>query len=58
MSVEPDILELGFEHGLQELASSIPKSGFDRVETVVEKIFLGLDFRLRPQGRRGMARQA
>jgi hypothetical protein len=44
------LLGFGFEHRLQELAGSIPKLGFNRVESVVEKMFR-LDFRL-PQPRR------
>jgi hypothetical protein len=50
------LVELGFEHGLQEVASSISKASFDRVEPVVEKMFVSLDFRLRQEGRRAMAR--
>jgi hypothetical protein len=49
------LLELGFEHGLQELASAIAKASFDRVEPVVEKLPRRLDFRLRQARRRDMA---
>ena len=44
------LIELALEHRLQEVARSIPKASFDRVEPVVEKIFLGLDFRRGTKG--------
>jgi hypothetical protein len=47
--------ELGFEHRLQELAGSIPKLAFNRVEPVIEKMCRCLDFRLRQARRRDMA---
>jgi hypothetical protein len=54
-SVASGRVELGFEHCLQELASSISKLGFNRVEPVVEKMLRCLDFRLRQANRRDMA---
>jgi hypothetical protein len=47
---------LGLEYGLQEFAGSIPQHGFDRIEPIVEKVLRRLDFRLRQERRRAMAR--
>jgi len=49
------LVELGFQHGLQEVANSIPKASFDRVELAVEKMAARLDFRLRQAGCPDMA---
>ena len=32
------LIELGFKHGLQEFVGSIPKTSFNRIEPVVEKV--------------------
>jgi hypothetical protein len=37
-------VELGFEHGLQEFAGSIPQSSFDRIKPVVEKVHRSFAF--------------
>src|SRR6516162_9692346 len=48
-------VELGFEHGVQELTGSIPQASFNRVEPV-EKVHRSLSFRLRLVSYRAMAR--
>jgi hypothetical protein len=49
------LVELGFEHGLQEFAGAIPKASFNRVEPVVEKLHRSFGFRLRWVRHRAMA---
>ena len=39
-----NLVELGFEHGLQEFAGSIPKACFNRIEPVVENVSRRLNF--------------
>ena len=39
-----NLVELGFEHGLQEFAGSIPKTCFNRIEPVVENVPRRLNF--------------
>src|SRR5204863_1330791 len=49
------LVELGFEHGLQERANSIAKARFDRVEPVVEKLAARLNIRQQRARGRAMA---
>ena len=49
------LVELAFEHGLQEFANPIAKASLDRIEPVVEKVLRRLDFRLRKAGCRAIA---
>jgi hypothetical protein len=49
------LVELAFEHGLQQFAGPIPKPGFNRIEPVVEKGHRSFGFRLRLVGHRATA---
>jgi hypothetical protein len=49
------LVELAFQHRLQEAANSTPKASFDRVKLVVEKMHCRLGFRLRQANRRDIA---
>jgi hypothetical protein len=49
------LVELAFEHGLQEFSGSIAKPNFDGVKPVVEKLLRRIAFGLRQAGRRAMA---
>ena len=50
-----DLVELGFQHRLQEFTGSIAKASFNRIEPVVEKLYRSFGFRLRLLRHRAMA---
>jgi hypothetical protein len=54
--VRQHLIELSFEHRLQEFPGSLTKASFDRVEPVVEKLLSRLDFGLRQTRRRDSLR--
>jgi hypothetical protein len=50
-----DLVELGFQHRLQEFTGSIAKGSFNRIEPIVEKVYRSFGFRLRLVRHRAMA---